>query len=411
MNMHERTRKTSSRQFMPGAAPVRFEALDSWRGIAAILIVLFHAQIVSNIHRLEIVRLAEIAVDFFFVLSGFVIAHAYLPRLTDGGSVTKFLFLRLGRLYPLHLFMLGLFLLFEIAKASLPFPINPADPAFSGTNEPQFLISNLLLVHVIWPFDTLSWNTPSWSISAEFIAYVLFALAVLLARRRLPYLLAAVLVLAPLALHFFSEEGMNATYGMGAMRAVYGFAAGALVYIMLGKWIHAARKAGSSRDRLRWSIIETAAVMLAFWLILHAKGGPLAYVTPLAFAMMVAVFAIERGGVSDLLKKPLPVFIGTLSYSIYMTHIFIQLRMTNIARLSDSAFDTGILSQVGPTERYGIGIDPGNLFVGDLLMVAMLGLTIAVSYLTWRFVERPGQALFRHWSDFIFVRRDSRVPA
>jgi peptidoglycan/LPS O-acetylase OafA/YrhL len=38
-------------------------------------------------------------------------------------------------------------------------------------------------------------------------------------------------------------------------------------------------------------------------------------------------------------------------------------------------------------------------------------LTIAFSYLTWRFVERPGQALFRHWSDFIFVRRDSRVLA
>ena len=411
MNMHDRTNKTPSRQFMPRGAPVRFAALDSWRGIAAILIVLFHAQIVSNIHRLEIVRLAEIAVDFFFVLSGFVIAHAYLPRLTDGGSVTKFLFLRLGRLYPLHLFMLGLFLLFEIAKSSLPFPTNPVDPAFSGTNEPQFLISNLFLAHAVWPFDTLSWNTPSWSISAEFIAYVLFALAVLLARRQLPYLLAVALVLAPLAIHFFSEGGMNATYRMGAMRAIYGFAAGALAYIVLRKWIHATRAPRSGRGWLGWSIIEITAVMLAFWLIIHAKGTPLAYAAPLAFAAMVPIFAIERGIVSDLLKRPLPLFIGTLSYSIYMTHIFIQLRMTNIARLSDSAFDTGFLSQVGPTERYGIGIDPGNLFVGDMLMVAMLGLTVACSYLTWRFVERPGQALFRHWSDFIFVRRDSRVPA
>lgn len=411
MNMHDHTRGTPSRQVMSRPAPVRFAALDSWRGIAAILIVLFHAQIVSNIHQLEIVRLAEIAVDFFFVLSGFVIVHAYLPRLTDGGSVTKFLFLRLGRLYPLHLFMLGLFLLFEIAKSSLPFPTNPVDPAFSGTNEPQFLISNLFLAHAVWPFDTLSWNTPSWSISAEFIAYVLFALAVLLARRQLPYLLAVALVLAPLAIHFFSESGMNATYRVGAMRAIYGFAAGALAYIVLGRWIHATRAPRSGRGWLGWSIIEIAAVMLAFWLIIHAKGTPLAYAAPLAFAAMVPIFAIERGIVSDLLKKPLPLFIGTLSYSIYMTHIFIQLRMTNIARLSDSAFDTGFLSQVGPTERYGIGIDPGNLFVGDLLMVVMLGLTIAFSYLTWRFVEKPGQALFRHWSDLVFVRRDSRVLA
>lgn len=411
MNMHSHTNGTPLRQTVPRPAPARFEALDSWRGIAAILIVLFHAQIVSNIHRLEIVRMAEIAVDFFFVLSGFVIVHAYLPRLTDGGGVTKFLFLRLGRLYPLHLFMLGLFLLFEIAKASLPVLTNIADPAFSGTNEPRFLISNLLLAQAVWPFDTLSWNTPSWSISAEFIAYGLFGLAVFLARRQLPYLLAAALVLAPLAIYLFGEDGMDTTYRMGAIRAIYGFAAGALVYIVLGKWIHAIRAMRSDRDRLGWSIVEIAAVLLAFWLIIHAKGTPLAYATPLAFAAMVPVFAIERGVVSDLLKKPLPLFIGTLSYSIYMTHIFIQLRMTNVARLSDKVFDTSFLSQVGQTARYGIGIDPGNLFVGDLLMMAMLCLTIAFSYLTWRFVEMPGQAAFRHWSDLVFVRRDSRVPA
>src|SRR3979409_173570 len=90
----------------------RFVALDSWRGIAACLVALFHFEayshlVYSHLNGAPFLRNSWLFVDFFFVLSGFVIAANYQQRLREGFGVGRFLLLRLGRLYPLHLFMLA----------------------------------------------------------------------------------------------------------------------------------------------------------------------------------------------------------------------------------------------------------------------------------------------------------------
>src|SRR5258705_13801306 len=85
----------------------RFVVLDSWRGIAACLVALFHLDAYSHLYDVPFLRNSWLFVDFFFVLSGFVIAANYQQRLRDGFGVGRFLLLRLGRLYPLHLFMLA----------------------------------------------------------------------------------------------------------------------------------------------------------------------------------------------------------------------------------------------------------------------------------------------------------------
>src|SRR6266513_2571664 len=95
----------------------RFVVLDSWRGIAACLVALFHLDAYSHLYGVPFLRNSWLFVDFFFVLSGFVIAANYQQRLRDGFGIGRFLFLRLGRLYPLHFAMLALFVGCELLKA------------------------------------------------------------------------------------------------------------------------------------------------------------------------------------------------------------------------------------------------------------------------------------------------------
>jgi peptidoglycan/LPS O-acetylase OafA/YrhL len=78
--------------------------------------------------------------------------------------------------------------------------------------------------------DRLTWNTPSWSISAEFRTYILFALIVLLAPRYRTIVFAATAALGAATLVAFSQHGIDATYDLGLPRCIFGFSVGYLVY-------------------------------------------------------------------------------------------------------------------------------------------------------------------------------------
>src|SRR5258708_8409695 len=88
----------------------RFVVLDSWRGIAACLVALFHLDAYSHLYGGPFLRNSWLFVDFFFVLSGFVIAANYQQRLLDGFGIGRFLLLRLGRRYPVHFTIFALFI-------------------------------------------------------------------------------------------------------------------------------------------------------------------------------------------------------------------------------------------------------------------------------------------------------------
>lgn len=100
----------------------RFVALDSWRGVCACLVAFMHFDVYSHFHTLPFVWNSYLFVDFFFVLSGFVISASYRTRLMLGFGVCKFMLLRFGRVYPLHLFMLGCFVGFEVIRSAVTSP-------------------------------------------------------------------------------------------------------------------------------------------------------------------------------------------------------------------------------------------------------------------------------------------------
>ena len=101
----------------------RIRSLDSIRGICAVIVCLFHFSPFepnnSYIYNLTIIRNGDLFVDYFFVLSGFVISNSYFTKIREGNYFLNFLFKRMLRLYPLHFFMLILFLIYELLKNSV----------------------------------------------------------------------------------------------------------------------------------------------------------------------------------------------------------------------------------------------------------------------------------------------------
>src|SRR5271163_282350 len=123
---------------------MRFRVLDAWRGVAALLVALFHLNLYSPVYALDFIRNAYLFVDFFFVLSGFVITHAYADRMATIEGVATFAVRRFNRLWPLHAVVILAFVLVELAKAmAASRGISFAAPPFTDATSSAALPLNL----------------------------------------------------------------------------------------------------------------------------------------------------------------------------------------------------------------------------------------------------------------------------
>ncbi len=348
----------------------RFAALDSWRGIAACMVALMHVSAYSHIEQLALVRNAYLFVDFFFVLSGFVIASTYQERLAGGFGVGRFMLLRLGRLYPLHLAVLAAFWAYD-------FP--PADRADTA-------LSHLLLIHSLGEVQPTLWNVPSWSISTELFAYLVFALAVSATRGRVERLLAVALVALPIVIYVVKGD-MSGTHRVGLIRCLYGFAAGAAAWHVFRRF---RERIPSSTAAEGWVV----AAVLVFVMLVGRE--PLSIAAPAVFAASVLVFARQGGAVSRVLVRRPFLFLGAVSYSIYMTHYFIARRSVELV-----AFAKG----QGIPLVDSLGADR---WTGDVALCVYLAIVIAVSAGTYRFIEAPCREWVRR---FVQRPRRARAPA
>jgi peptidoglycan/LPS O-acetylase OafA/YrhL len=361
----------------------RFEALDGWRGVCASLVVLYHFHGYGPIYTSGLVRNSYLFVDFFFVLSGFVIAWNYARKLGDWPGVKRFLILRLGRVYPLHLFMLLCFVAYETLRL-LSHP-----EAFTGPNAPSAVLTNLFLLQSMGMHDGLTWNGPSWSISTEWWTYVTFALVcVWLGMRN--WVIVATALVAPLALLHLSHTGMDTTFDWGFIRCLFGFALGVACWRIYSF-------APPDRSRLSTGVMtlaEGAVVVAVVAFVSTAGTSPLSFMAPFVFAVAVLVFAAESGWLSRLFhSRPLK-WLGTVSYSIYLTHFFVVLIFPSvIKRVLGVDLWTGMPLEGGQwIIAYG-----RNAFEGTVAYALALALTFAFSAFTYRWVETPGREWTRRW--------------
>ena len=132
--------------------------------------------------------MGALAVDFFFLLSGFVLAHMLINRPTDFLSFT---ISRFARMYPLHIVTLVAITLIYMLTG---------DGVRPTGDSPMMLTLNLAMAHSILPNGWLSFNGPSWSISTEFYANILVLYAVCRFRAWRFSLIAAALLYAALVM-------------------------------------------------------------------------------------------------------------------------------------------------------------------------------------------------------------------
>ncbi|HWD29915.1 MAG TPA: acyltransferase [Rhizomicrobium sp.] len=367
---------------MSGAAHVsaRFRALDGWRGVCAMLVALHHLELHCWLFRQPVLREAWLFVDFFFVLSGFVLAHTYAGRLKDGAAIRIFVIRRFGRLWPLHIAVLLALVGLEVLRLVTAHGID-ARPAFTYPNSPFTLLTNVFLVQAMGLHPTLTWNNPSWSISTEFYTYLVFAVICFLApSRTMRTIIAALTAIAgAVVLARFSPLGMQETVAWGEWRCLYGFFTGVLTYE-----IWRSRRLAP----LKGTSAEIAAVALVLILLTwFGRSRPIAFLAPPLFALAVLVFAAEAGGLSRLLTTRAGAALGRWSYGIYMIH-------TLVLAVLFSVLGTWARSALMTLPGGGLVINAGSEIGNDLAMLGYLAVVVGAAAAAWRLVELPGQALF-----------------
>lgn len=360
-----------------------YAALDSLRGLCACMVALNHFSTAGWISGAPVVQHAYLFVDFFFVLSGLVIGASYADRIAAGFPVKRFMLLRLGRTAPLHVAMMLLFLAWHVLSAAGGIR-DGGRGAFDPPDDLANFLINLCLVQIFVGPPGIWWNGPSWSIAAETWTYLLFAGLFRLAGRRLAPAAAAVALAA--GLHLFLTRGDIAAVHDGAFsRALLGFGIG-----VVGARIAARLPApGTGRRRLA-TAAELAVVAAVIAFVAGTAHQWWSLLAPLLFLAAVLVFALEAGAVSRLLRMRPFVALGTLSYSIYMVHVFTQERIRSALKVAARLVGHPLTTTGGPE---GGGVGGGALF-GDAMSMVMLALVVGFAMLTYRWIEKPA----RDWS-------------
>jgi peptidoglycan/LPS O-acetylase OafA/YrhL len=378
-----------------------YVALDSWRGIAALLVTLHHFVSAGAATNSLLVRNSWLFVDFFFVLSGFIIAANYRDRLHSGAEIGRFMTLRFGRLYPLHLAMLLAWIAVEAALALFASSATTAArPPFSGAANPAAIPAQLLLLQSIGFGFNETWNRVAWSISAEFWTYLVFAALVLSGAARLDRRLALLAGGAALFILLAPPKSDAAFRWLDLARCVYGFCIGALLLTVTRL---PASRAWQAAVMHMPTLIESVALGVVAAFVIYCGRLPGGATTvhllaPLAFGTAVFAFAYDGGAISRALATPAVARLGVLSYSLYMIHPFLQLWVFRGFGLVAQKI-SGIPLFTTMTSAEGVAVQAWGAtpLMGDMATLCMVVVVIAVAELTYRLIEAPGRMLARRW--------------
>ena len=364
------------------ASKPRYEILDGLRGVASLIVVAFHIfEIYSHSPVEQIINHGYLAVDFFFVLSGFVIGYAYDDR-WNRMSLKDFFKRRLVRLHPMVIMgsVIGALLFF--------FADSPAFSEIGGTAWWQVILILILgctMLPALTSWDIRGWgetnplNGPTWSLMFEYIANILYALII----RHFSKTVLAIFVVATAFLtidltmnldvfNLFSEGrgapytvigGWSATPGqlyLGATRLLYPFFMGSLLSRM--------NKLIKVKRGFWWcSVIIT--VMLAMPRIggtenMWMNGAYDAFCILVMFPLIVAMGA--GSNVKGARSVAICTFLGEISYPLYITHYPLIYMLTGWAHNHPDASQGTIIFQGVATFILSIGVAYACLKLYDI---------------------------------------------
>lgn len=379
-----------------GQKPHYFISLDSLRGLCAMIVSIYHFPSLNSAFNNPFFYHGDLFVDFFFVLSGFVIAANYSAVMATAKAAGRFMWLRIGRLYPLHLLMLGAYIGVELVQAAVEIATaGEMSTAFTGRQQPEAILSNIALVHA-WGFHKeVTWNVPSWTISTEMFAYILFGIITVLTKQAKWIVYGIVAISSAFILYVFNDGELRLFSHLGYFlaRCSMSFFAGALVWKL---WNHLHTLSQSHEPfkgmgHLAFSVIELATLVMIAVFVWHAGSGALTFAAPLVFGIAVLVFAFDRGVFSQLLQAPVLVFLGTLSYEYYLTHQFIIDRMMNAALGMEKIFNIKLHIE-RPNGDFAFDVP----YIGsEILVLVMFLITLSFSHVCYTRLSNPARRWFR----------------
>jgi peptidoglycan/LPS O-acetylase OafA/YrhL len=343
-------------QFLP--------ALTAMRGLAAWWVVLHHfrdevPKALFGNTLYSIIAHGDLAVDFFFELSGFVIALRYADRFSrPNWAVYKgFLVARIARLYPLYISLLVLFVVNPISVLLFSTAKTPGE-----RYDPLYFILSIPMVQN-WGFTTsMGWNIPAWSVSTEWAAYLCFPCCVWLAssfgvtsvRRGLVTLgfLIGLTISCSVSGHDLTADIPQ----FGLLRCLFEFGVGVSIQRIWHYW-------GTTTA---WHSLAGLLTTLGLGTTYVVGLAPDFAVLPAAFALLILTFSSEQG-FGRLLSWRVLIILGEVSYSTYLVHYFVKdwVKFLLIGHVS-SPF---------------------------LILVSYLGVVLVVSIASYKVIEKPGRIL------------------
>jgi peptidoglycan/LPS O-acetylase OafA/YrhL len=347
---------------MSQALPVDLKALTSLRFWAALWVLLFHYRAYLGVEAIGwgILDKGYLAVDFFFMLSGFILAHVYRGQLQTGTySHSSFVLKRLARIYPMHIVTLAAFIAIGVLA-----PIVHVQVASPERFELTRLPAAILLMQA-WVGSGEQFNFPSWSISAEFFAYLCFPFVMALARWPRVMLITGIVavfgwyvVAIPVAgdvstcLKDWKLMRIMPEFLLGAgLREVMGLVRVPVLRLKHAIWVSVA------------AVLVLAVMQAPDWLMLLAL-----------IALLAAGAERSRAGMVGILEHRMSVYLGDISYSLYMVQIIVGMVFFEIAdRIVPRATHVSVMSVI-------------------MVTIAMM-IAVITAMISDRVIERAGRKL------------------
>ncbi|MBN3938516.1 acyltransferase [Nostoc sp. NMS9] len=362
------------------------KSLTSLRGIAALVVVIHHFSYYglpktgSTLSAYSnFFKNGYLWVDFFFILSGFIMTHVYAEIFYLKVSLKNYrsyLFSRFARIYPLHIFIVSLFIGLEIVKLLF---LNTS--AFTGKFNLTALFANIFLLQafdlkcppLLW--CNTYWNEPSWSISVEFFIYCIFPFLLLILLKnnhKTDLIVYSCTLFSILLLITFTRGNLDTIIGIPSI-------ARCGLECILGIITYKVYHRGNYKKYFNLNLLAIIAIT---WIIMimhyywHDFRNLHDWLILPAFSLLILSVSINNNSViSKFLNSGLMLYIGTISYSTYMVHWFIQelLKIFWIYKFHD-VFGKEFTEYQSLTS------------LGVFLMIVLLAAS-----LTYRFVEVPAR--------------------
>lgn len=382
--------------------PTYITTLTPLRGIAALLVVVFHCNLMMQTFLpagyTQFLNNAWLWVDFFFVLSGFIMCYVYgkyFKTSTSAGAYKKYMVARFARVYPLHFVTLiwaiaSALIIRHFAKELDPFIATVLDVKYGAP-------ASFVLIQSLHLFSTAPLNTPSWSLSTEWWVYVIFPFIVPLFAniKAIGKVVALLLIitffllirywLGPISDTYTHAPGINMIADFAFFRCLAGFLLGMLTFSFYEA------KAGYALLKNSWCFL-----LFAIGTIIAMHFGIMDILIVAFFPFILLTAAYNTTSIKQFLDKPILQRLGDWSFSIYMVHMPLIMFNWIYHVYKEPAYfaDLGKLMN-----------QPANYMLGIGLCLLIVTLTLLIASLTYKYIEVPA----RNYVNKIFEKRTDNI--